>query len=320
MKSEVLHDKLIAEIKRKLPHNANMAATLSDILSLGKEAVYRRLRGEVPFSFAEVAQISEKLDVSLNDIVGASVSDGALFRLQDIRFLNPRESDYKQFEACINALKSIEHDPYSELGSSSNTIQQHLLIPHPALDKFRRFKWQYQHCFNETAIPFHEVVITEKFQEIEKQFVHGIDMIKTVTYIWDKMIFESMVNDIKYFMRVRLISDEDVKKLKEELYDLINNIEEMAVNGKNALGNRRHIYISNTNFESSYTYVQSNARKLSLLGVFSLNMASSPDEKVFDCLKKWILSLRRVSVLISECGEMQRVLFFRRQRELIDSL
>lgn len=129
-----------------------------------------------------------------------------------------------------------------------------------------------------------------------------------------------MVNDIKYFMRVQLIREEDVRKLKEELYALIDDIEDIAVRGTNALGNKVHIYVANTNFETTYTYAESSTGKLSLLRVFTLNTATSTDGQIFDCLKKWILSLRRLSILISECGEMQRVQFFRHQRELVDSI
>lgn len=320
MKSDVLHDNLIAEVKRKLPPGTNMAATLSDILCLGKEAVYRRLRGEVPFTFNEVARISSQLGISLNDIVESSVSDGALFRLFNIRFLNHREYDYAHNETCIDALKAVENDPRSELGSSSNTLPQHLLIPYETLGRFARFKWHYQQCYNEPSIPLHEVVVPERVKQSELDYVHGINSIKTVTYIWDSMIFQYMVNDIKYFMRIGLIREKEVQKLKEELLQLIDDIEEIAVEGVNAYGNKVHIYIANTNFETTYTYAQGYSRKLSFIRVFTLNTVTSTDEKMFDLLKKWILSLRRLSVLISECGEMHRIQFFRKQRELVGTI
>ena len=52
-----------------------------DILYLGKEATYRRLRGEVPFTFAEVATISQHMGISLDKIVGADLNDNAIVNL-----------------------------------------------------------------------------------------------------------------------------------------------------------------------------------------------------------------------------------------------
>lgn len=320
MKNEILHDQLVAAFRSKLPKGTNLAATLSEILFLGKEAIYRRLRGEVPFSFYEVSRISERMGISLDSIVGAGRSDEALFRLKQIRYHEPRDEDYRHYLNCVESLQAIEDDPRSELGSSTNTLPQNLLIPYENLARLCRFKWQYQHAYSEATIPFDQIAIPERLAEIEQRFVRGMDMIKNTTYIWDSLIFKYMVNNIDYFRRVNLITGDDVCRLKEELYRLIDHIELMASSGTNPLGNRVQIYISNTNFETAYTYVQGHSKKMSLIRVFTLNTASSFDEEIFESLRRWMLSLRRLSVLISESGEMYRVQFFRRQRELVDSL
>ena len=43
-----LNTGLIEAIKEKIPANSNLANVLIDILFIGREAVYQRLRGEVP--------------------------------------------------------------------------------------------------------------------------------------------------------------------------------------------------------------------------------------------------------------------------------
>ena len=52
---------LIEAMKEKLPLKGQLADMLMDTLYIGKEAVYRRLRGEVPFTLQESALISRKL-------------------------------------------------------------------------------------------------------------------------------------------------------------------------------------------------------------------------------------------------------------------
>ena len=44
---------LIEAMKEKLPLKGQLADMLMDTLYIGKEAVYRRLRGEVPFTLQE---------------------------------------------------------------------------------------------------------------------------------------------------------------------------------------------------------------------------------------------------------------------------
>lgn len=63
---------LIEAMKEKLPLKGQLADMLMDTLYIGKEAVYRRLRGEVPFTLQESALISRKLGISLDKIIGLS--------------------------------------------------------------------------------------------------------------------------------------------------------------------------------------------------------------------------------------------------------
>lgn len=79
------NSELIKAMNEKLPNGTNLANTLIDMLYLGKEAVYRRLRGEVPFTLAEAAAISQKMGVSLDKLAGTNVDSNAIFDLNIIR-------------------------------------------------------------------------------------------------------------------------------------------------------------------------------------------------------------------------------------------
>ena len=62
MKNYIVNE-LIAAMKERIPRGINLANYLTDALCMGKEAVYRRLRGEVAFTFDEIAMISCKSPV-----------------------------------------------------------------------------------------------------------------------------------------------------------------------------------------------------------------------------------------------------------------
>ena len=64
MKDSIVNE-LITAMKDRLPPGQNLANFLTDTLCIGREAVYRRLRGEVAFTIDEVAQISYKLGISI---------------------------------------------------------------------------------------------------------------------------------------------------------------------------------------------------------------------------------------------------------------
>ena len=310
---------LIEAAKEKMPTGTNLANTLMDILYIGKEAIYRRLRGEVPFTLAEAAVISRKLGISLDKMIGVSFSNNAVFDLNVVHHTNTFETYHDILTKYVDAFDNIREDPTTEMATSSNILPQALYLKHDVLSKFRLFKWMYQNE-NIKCKHFDELEIPAKLQDIQKEFVNAAEHIHTTSYIWDNRIFAHMVNDVEYFSSIHLLTDEDKQKIKEDLLLLLNELESLARKGKFDSGNKVNIYISNINFETTYSYIESSNLQLSMIRIYAINSITSQDVEMHKSLKEWIQSLKKFSTLISESGEMQRIQFFKEQREIIDTL
>ena len=128
-----LNTGLIEAAKEKVPTGANLANTLMDILYIGKEAIYRRLRGEVPFTLAEAAVISRKLGISLDKMIGVSFSNNAVFDLNVVHHSNTFETYHDILTRYVNAFDSIREDPTTEMATSSNILPQALYLKHDIL-------------------------------------------------------------------------------------------------------------------------------------------------------------------------------------------
>lgn len=314
-----LNTGLVNAVKEKLPSKDNLANALMDILYIGKEAIYRRLRGEVPFTLTEAAVISRKLGISLDKMIGVSFRDNAVFDMNIVSSEKPFEAYYSILEKQVDLFRSVKEDETSEIGTSSNIIPQTLSLKYNMLSKFRLFKWMYQNE-NIKCKHFEEMEIPQKMVEKQKEYSDLVSHIHSVDYIWDNMIFSHLVNDIQYFCSIHLITDEDKDLLKEELFLLIDEMEELSARGKSKAGNDVKIYISNINFEATYSYLDTSSTQLSLIRIYSINSITTQDQEMFRGLKEWIQSLKKFSTLISESGEMQRIQFFKQQREIISTL
>ena len=314
-----LNTGLVNAVKEKLPSKDNLANALMDILYIGKEAIYRRLRGEVPFTLTEAAVISRKLGISLDKMIGVSFRDNAVFDMNTVSSEKPFEAYYSILEKQVDLFRSVKEDETSEIGTSSNIIPQTLSLKYNMLSKFRLFKWMYQNE-NIKCKHFEEMEIPQKMVEKQKEYSDLVSHIHSVDYIWDNMIFSHLVNDIQYFCSIHLITDEDKDMLKEELFLLIDEMEELSARGKSKAGNDVKIYISNINFEATYSYLDTSSTQLSLIRIYSINSITTQDQEMFRGLKEWIQSLKKFSTLISESGEMQRIQFFKQQREIVSIL
>ena len=307
-----LNTGLVNAVREKLPSKENLANTLMDILYIGKEAIYRRLRGEV-------AVISRKLGISLDKMIGVSFQNNAVFDMNIVDSSQPLETYYSILEKQVELFRKVKEEENSEIGTSSNIIPLTLSLNYNMLSKFRLFKWMYQNE-NIKCRHFEEMEIPQKIVDKQKEYASAVAHIRSVDYIWDNMIFSHLVNDIQYFCDVHLISDEDKNLLKEELLSVVDDLEELAARGKSKTGNDIKIYISNINFEATYSYLETDTIQLSLIRIYSINSITTQDSEMFRGLKEWIQSLKKFSTLISESGEMQRIQFFKQQREIIDAL
>lgn len=314
------NEELIKAMKEKLPRGVNLANTLIDKLYFGKEAVYRRLRGEVPFTLSEAATISREMGVSLDKLVGSKKGMSAIFDLNVIHYTDPLETYYSIVDNYVKVFQEIKHDPTSVLCTASNIIPQTFYLKYELLSKFRMFKWLYQFEKIDIDNHFEDIEMVDKLLERQREFVRESQEFNRTEYIWDDQLFVYLINDIKYFASVHLISHEYVQKLKKELLQLLDELEEIATRGTFKTGKEVSIYIANVNFEATYSYIASSSYHVSLIRVFAINSFASHDEAVFKSVKEWIHSLKKFSTLISQSGEMQRIKFFKTQREIIEGL
>lgn len=319
MENDLLYENLVKAIKDKFPGRGRLTNVLADLLMLEKEAVYRRLRGDVPFTIFEVAAIADKFDISLDRILGHSLGKSRPFQLKMVNFLNPSEEDYEMLENFVDVLCHLKDDPASEVGDALNILPQSLVLSYRLIYRFYLFKWLYQYG-SAMPIKYSKIVPPDRLQLINHKIITEVRQAANAYHIIDSMTFLYLVNDIKYFASIYLITREEIKALKKELMVYIDDMEALAAKGSWEEGKNVHFFVSSINFETSYSYVETVNHHLTLLKTFTLNDATSPDEAIFQRMKRWMHSLIRTSTLISRSGEKDRIIFFEKQRKIVNSL
>ncbi len=80
------------------------------------------------------------------------------------------------------------------------------------------------------------------------------------------------------------------------------------------------LYLSNIDFDLDYSYIKGKDYEQSFINIYQMNTLASIDPDICSMQKKWIESLRRYSTLITLSGEVERINFFKAQRELVESI
>ncbi|MDR2921322.1 MAG: hypothetical protein LBV72_18410 [Tannerella sp.] len=318
MGTNTLYEEFLNEIKKKIPQKTQRTSLLVEILSIEKEAVYRRLRGEVAFSFREIVLISQKLSISIDNIIEISSEKSRPSFLKLAEYTNPSEDDYKMFEEYVHVLET-GNEKGSLFIEASNVLPLSIIYKFDLLTRFYYFKWNFH--YNHSNLLFENFHLPKRLKMLQNRNSLESKKFDSTTFIWDPLIIQYLINDLRFARNMRLINNDEIAAFKHELYNLINYLERIAFTGSYIETNKEvNIFIAIINLDTSYSYLETSKCRLSMVKAFILNVIASFDENTLYKTKVWIQSLIRTSTLISVTSEKQRVSFFENQRALVNQL
>ncbi|WP_455640413.1 hypothetical protein [Parabacteroides sp.] len=317
---DALNNGLIKAMREHLPEDTNLANYIMDIISIGKEAVYRRLRGEVPFTFYEVSLLSQSLGLSLDQIVGTNRSEGAIFNLNVSNGTNQMDKYHDILKRYSKLFNFVKDDPNAVLSAACNIVPFTFYSPYERLTKFRLCRWMHQNNGMKITAGMSDIIVPEKILESQRRLMQETRLLPNSYTILDNNVFQALVREIKYFAGLNMLTDEDIEVMKQELHHLLDEMEQIAAKGEYPNGNKVYLYLSNINFEATYTFLEKGTFQLCMFRLYAINYMDSQHPEICRAQKEWIQSLKRYSTLISQSGEIQRMIFFTKQREIVDTL
>ncbi|MDR2954048.1 MAG: hypothetical protein LBV43_03105 [Prevotella sp.] len=312
-----INDELIKALKANTPSKENTVNLLMGIIPLGKEAAYRRLRGEIPFSLDEACMISKSLNLSLDKLLQTN-SDGIYnFQLNSIDFSSPIDKLPKMMQdVCAAICHTATFD-------DSISYRAYRCMPFEFLFKYNSLSKIYIYIllYQLNMLPIYkdtvEIEIPDETFSLQKKMASCMQKITSIL-ILDKHIFIDFIEIIRYLESMGIIPENDIPVLKQDLLSMIDDLERCALTGLSMHQKKMDIYISHISFDCSYSYMEGGGYRGTGISMYCINHLSCDNPEVCDNQKQWIKSLIRFSTLISVSGELQRNEYFYNQRELIN--
>ena len=320
MENNIWYDSFIETLYQRYPKKQQLAQQLMDLLFIEREAVYRRLRKDVIFTFHEIVKIASAWNISLDEITGVN-SGQVSFVMRPVNILDPSEKGLNLIRQVNNYFEQLDPSGESEYMEICNKLPRSLVSGLPFINRFYIFKWAYQYGNEETDIPYSQTIIPERMRRLMTDFYQAVKNVANMNYIWDHMLFDYLVRDIQYFHSILLITDEEKELIRGDLYALLDYLSEVAGKGSfPETKNKVNLYISQINIDTNYSYFYAENFKMCRIHVFSKHEIYTYDPEMISNFRTWMLLKKRSSVQISEVDERSRIEFFMKQRQLIDSL
>lgn len=305
---------IVAKILAHIPVNEKPARYLIKLLHLSSESVYRRLRGEIPFSLDEIIKLSYELNFSIDEAIGTKKEERVFFDLQQVTSPYPKGAFLEMLQHYYNHLSELNTAKVIESIMAINRTNVLLTLEYELLFKFYYYKWLHQINNLPSNAQFCEVVVPQEILILVKKCIDISPKISSKTIIMDRDIHLSFIREIQYYYKRRLISKEDLELLKEEILNFTYSAEKIAQNGINKYGEKVYVYLSTLDIESNSSIFTYDENMVSHHWVYSINPMITNNREACILHKQWLESLKKYSVLISNSNEIAWANYFSEQK------
>lgn len=311
---------IISKIQDRIPANIKTINYLMDILDMGRESAYRRMRGEISFSIEEIAKLSVALDFSIDKLVGKTTENRVLFDLP----IDRNDDTSKAFTVMLQQYdKNIVHQVEAE---TTETIMALNLLPSiftscfDNLFRYSYYRWAHQTSADSLSYRFSDVVLPPEIIDLQKRIKSNFGKTKNSVYILDPEMFVNTIRGINYYYRRKLINDEELRLLKDDLLGLVNLMEKSMQTGIFDSCSRFYFYLSSVSIESNSAYIMYDDHRISHFQIYLVNPIVIHNSELCIVHKNWLESLKKYSTLITRSQEILQIKYLNQQRMYIENI
>jgi len=276
-----------------------------EVLHIQKGAMYKRMNGETALTTAELIQLANHFDVSLDTIFQSekyvTIQHPFLDQVSTIDFL----------DKFTFFLKPLQSNYKSDLTYLANELPVFYYFSHKYIFNFLLSIWNHLH-WSDTKLEIEENkevnVQIEKIRAEITQYYEG----HPVTEIWNSNMFANLYQQVIFCVTIRAFKDVNyILKLLEDIKMLIEHLHELAFKGvMEGQSSERKIYLNDFGNYLNVVLYQSEKINSTFIGYDIPHFLVSYNSDFFEFSKKWIKRIKRRSVLISAEGYQYRELFF----------
>ncbi len=314
-------------VKAKLPGHLSLVDEVAELLNISNDSAYRRIRGEKEMGFGEIAILSEKFKVSVDQVLGLQ-SDAFIF---SGKINNGEAEPFSQYmddlERNFAYFNSFTDKKMSTLVKD---IPPYVHFQIPELAAFKFFFWS-------KSILHDENLKGVKFRAADSRYEKYIEQGERIfnyylnipnTEIWNVDSINSTLRQINFYYEAGSFADEkEITNLYDCVEALVNHIELQAEHGvkfqhgkkSNSSSAEFRMFNNELILGDNTNLVELGGQQLTFLNHSVLYFSYTSDER-FNRSMSWNLeNLIKKSTQINVVGEKERARFFNRLRQKIDN-
>ena len=315
-----LKNVIVSEILRRIPGGVSSVNYLMNLLDLSRESVYRRIRGDIMFTFDEIVKLSLDLGLSVDELIGRDKTDRVFFDMVNDMSVGQGESLSLLLNNMQNYAVKVNKADHTEAVVAMNQLFAFMAIDLELLFRFFSYKWAHQVREVPLNFYFSEYGLPAEFVSLQNKIKYHNRFSGDITVILDQDIFLNTMKSIAYYYKRELITKNELTALKSELHEVIDRMARIIYKGVDESGNKYFFYLSFLSIDSNSIFTRYGNNMVSHFWVYSVSPISVSNVDVCIMHKEWLGSLKKYSALISHSNEIMQVEFFNKQYEYLEKI
>ncbi len=308
-------------LRSKLPPYLRLADELSDLLGIGTDSAYRRIRGEKELSISELSVLCEHFDISMDAMLG-SRSNNVIFQ-KSYQIKNDLEEYYLYVKSVAEKMETIASSKSKEIYFLAENIPSFHLMMYPELVLFKVFVWHHMGSDNNLSYDdFIETIDKELLMGYYDRMVQSYEKIPSKE-VWVKGTIGSILYLLEYYYDLnKFKSPETCILLCNQLLQLIDHVEQWAEKGNKGNGGDTpySLYFSSIHPENSFMITKRDDIRSATVNIFVINRITTTNESFCIESEKWMNGIIEKSLNFSGSAKRERFMFFQSMRDRITDL
>lgn len=312
-----IQDKVFDLIINQFHRKSDAVQAISNILQIGKDSTYRRLRGDTFLTIQECQLLAQHFHLSLDQLV-FDHHDTVLFQFPPLAKSIKQFDDFLKF--VYNELYEAAQQPNPHIYYTSMEMPFFYYFMYPELASFKLFVWghtfwEFEYLKNEQ---FHFEVLPHTTQLLVKEVLEQYMKIES-SHFFHLSIVDTLLNQIQYFLSSgKFKNSNDAITLYDRLSELCGHIKNMAIVGYKFKPGQSakyattpfHLY-HNEMIHTTNTILSKTGGSSALFSSFdNPNYLKCVDDVIISHTVTWIEKLISKSTKISRGTERQRDWYF----------
>lgn len=310
------------ELSAKFKTKGEMIQTIGQILHVGRDAVYRRLRGETLLSADELISLARKFSISLDpqtkeELPQMHYPDGAVVI----------ESEVQYFRDVLQRSKMMATLPGVEIDYATPELPLFYELYTPTLLAYKTYvygmtTWNFDKW---KGVAFQPELVDPEIEEIADELLEILYKFPA-RELWSVGILDVTLREIEHGVEVGYLNDEEViKSMFEELELTIQHMEAMTRAGKRFPPNGTYtnespdfrVYHNEMTNTNNVIIVKSKVQSIVYTTFVNPNYLFSMDERVLNQMQTWFDNLIESSNVLSASSSKHTITYFNRLRKKV---